>query len=57
MGCAQQGRQPDLFESDEPPIALPLDRTESLVQMVRELLIEIAVTSRVEEVGDVEDHA
>jgi hypothetical protein len=57
MKRAQQERQPDLFESDEPPIALPLDQIKSLVQMVRALLIEIAVTSKIGEVGDDEDHA
>ena len=46
-----------LFESDKPPIALPLDQTKSLVKMVRGLLIEIAATSKVEEAGDDEDHA
>ena len=57
MRRAQQERHPDLFESDEPPIALPLDQAKSLVEMVRALLIEITVTSKVEEVGDDEDHA
>jgi hypothetical protein len=57
MRRAQQERQPDLFESDGPAIALPLDQNKSLVEMVRALLIEIAVTSKVEEVGDDEDHA
>lgn len=57
MRRAQQEQQPDLFESDEPPIALPLDQTKSLVEMVRVLLIEITVTSKIAEVGDDEDHA
>ena len=48
MKRAQQRRHPDLFESDEPPIALPLDQTKSLVEMVRALVIEIAATSKVE---------
>ena len=52
MKRVQQERHPDLFESDEPPIALPLDQTKNLVEMVRALLIEIAVTSKVEEVDD-----
>jgi hypothetical protein len=57
MKRAQQERHPDLFESDEPPIALPLDQTKSLVEMVRTLLIEIALASKVEEAGDDKDHA
>jgi hypothetical protein len=57
MRRAQQERQPDLFESDKPPIALPLDQTKSLVEMVRGLLMEIAATLKVEEAGDDEDHA
>ena len=57
MKRAQQERHPDLFESDETPIAFHLDQTKSLVEMVRALLIEIAATSKVEEAGDDEDHA
>jgi hypothetical protein len=57
MKRAQQERQPDLFESNEPPIRLPLDQVKSLVEMVRALLIEISVTSKGEEAGDDEDHA
>jgi hypothetical protein len=57
MKRAQQERQPGLFESNEPPIRLPLDQVKSLVEMVRALLIEISVTSKGEEAGDDEDHA
>jgi hypothetical protein len=57
MKRAQQERHPDLFESDGPPIVLPLAQTKSLVEMVRVLLIEIAETPKVEEAGDDEDHA
>jgi hypothetical protein len=57
MKRAQQERHPDLFESDGPPIVLPLAQTKSLVEMVRVLLIEIAATPKVEEAGDDEDHA
>jgi hypothetical protein len=56
MKRAQQERQRDLFESNEPPIRLPLDQVKSLVEMVRALLIEISVTSKVKEPGDDEDH-
>jgi hypothetical protein len=57
MKRAQQERQPDLFESNEPAIRLPFDQVKSLVEMVQALLIEISVTSKVEEAGDDEDHA
>jgi hypothetical protein len=56
MKWAQQERQPDLFESKEPAISLPRDQVKTLMEMVRALLIEISLTSKVEEAGDDEDH-
>jgi hypothetical protein len=56
MKRAQQERQPDLFESNEPAISLPRDQVKNLTEMVRALLIEISLTSKVEEAGDDEDH-
>lgn len=56
MKRTQKARDPDLFESEELSINLPLDQAKTLVEMLRALLIEIALTSKREEVGDDENY-
>ena len=42
MKRAQQERHPDLFESDKPPIALPLDQTKVIAQPAAMLNLRVA---------------
>jgi hypothetical protein len=49
-------RQPDLFETDEPPAAMTLSELRQLTPLVSALLIEVVLDRPARE-GDHEDHA
>jgi hypothetical protein len=56
MKGKQPIRHPDLFEDNNPLIALPTDHRPRLVDLVRVLLEEIAFPQPRQEDGDDEDH-
>jgi hypothetical protein len=48
--------QPDLFDENEPPVALALEQEANLAMLVEALLVEIATALANGEIDDDQDH-
>ena len=55
MKQATRDRQQDLFETKDPPLSLPLDRREKVLQLVQALLLETMMVSTASVVEDGHD--
>lgn len=48
-------QQPDLFETDDPPLVLSIEQRKQVLPLLEAMLIEITAMPVNEEVGDDED--